>query len=86
MVILENSIQDQLGTLLHVFRGLALRGPRDIFLWKTFFKDNVGELGLYLRLRPTLVAAVCAIVFTAVLGQEACESTRKKTRVILPRV
>jgi hypothetical protein len=47
MVILKNPIQDQLGALLHVFPGFALRGPRNVFLFKPFFKDNVGELGLY---------------------------------------
>lgn len=71
-VILENSIQDQLGTPLHVFLGFAHRGPQNVLLFKTFFKDNVGELGLYFRLWPTLVATVCTNVFTAVLGQQAC--------------
>jgi hypothetical protein len=48
MVILENSIQDQLGALLHVLPGFALRGPRNVFLLKPFLEDKVGELGLYL--------------------------------------
>jgi hypothetical protein len=47
MVILENPIQDQLGALHHVFPGFAHRGPRNVFLFKPFFKDKVGELGLY---------------------------------------
>lgn len=47
MVILENSIQDQLGALLHVFPGFALQGPRNVFFFKPFFKDNIWELGLY---------------------------------------
>ena len=47
MVFLKNPIQDQLGALLHVFPGLALRGPRDVFVFKPFFENKVGELGLY---------------------------------------
>jgi len=70
MVILENPIQDQLGALLHVFPGFALRCPRNVFLFKPFFKDKVGKLGLHFRFGPTLVAKVCTIVFTAVLSRE----------------
>jgi hypothetical protein len=72
MGILEDSIQDQLGTPLHVFFGFALRGPQNVFLFETFFKDKVGELRLYFRFRPTLVASVCTNVFTRVLSQEVC--------------
>ena len=47
VMLLKNPIQDQLGALLHIFPGLALRGPRDVFLFKLFFENKVGELGLY---------------------------------------
>lgn len=86
VVILENFIQDQLGAPLHVFLGFALRGPQNVFVFKTLFKDKVGELRLYFRSCPALVATVCTIVFTAVLGQDVCWSMRKKAAVILPQV
>jgi hypothetical protein len=41
---------------------------------------------LYFRSCPALVATVCTIVFTAVLGQDVCWSMRKKAAVILPQV
>lgn len=86
MAILENSIQDQFGAPLHVLPGFALRGPRNVFLFKTFFKDKVGELRLYFGFWPALVAAVCTIVFTAVLSREICLVSAQKARLILPRV
>jgi hypothetical protein len=86
VVILENSIQDQLGAPLHVFLGFARRSPRNVFVFKALFKDKVWELRLYLRFRSTLVATVCTIVLTAVLGQDVCWSMRKRLAVILPQV